>query len=228
MEGLSDMLCSVLVWDSSKPPWFWAMADSKIPWPSIFVEQQDGCIVCPSTESTYDLKTGKVRDWMPSNPVLRVLTPSLRDLQTYSVKIESDSIYINVAGKTGESAEIVFGGTTQAGKTATNVDVDEVTIQFKVYLSECPVSKLLHVKKMKNSNFYWLNFEASLKQYLAILQMFHSTATICYHCLILIMWCTGSFICKGGFTSRSWVQKTWSSNHPLIDLTVGLKIGFLN
>lgn len=93
-----------------------------------FLEQQDGCIVCPSTESTYDLKTGKVKDWMPTNPVLRVLTPSLRDLQTYSVKIESESIYINVAGRTGESAEIVFGGTTQAGKTATNVDVDEVTI----------------------------------------------------------------------------------------------------
>ncbi|KAG0577444.1 hypothetical protein KC19_5G156500 [Ceratodon purpureus] len=86
----------------------------------------DGCIVCPSTESTYDLKTGKVRDWMPANPVLRVLTPSLRDLVTYPVKVDNDSILINVQGA-GE-AEIVFGGaaTGQAGRTATNVDVDEV------------------------------------------------------------------------------------------------------
>lgn len=89
--------------------------------------QQEGCIVCPSTDTTFDLKTGAVRDWMPSNPVLKFLTPPLRDLLTYPVKIEGDSIYINVKGrKTGESAEIVFGGITQAGKTATNVDVDEV------------------------------------------------------------------------------------------------------
>lgn len=87
----------------------------------------DGFVICPSTESTYDLKTGKVRDWMPSNPVLRVLTPSLRDLVTYPVKVENESIFINVQGR-GDLAEIVFGGasTGQAGKTATNVDVDEV------------------------------------------------------------------------------------------------------
>jgi hypothetical protein len=70
-------------------------------------------------------------DWMPTNPILRVLTPSLRDLVSYPVKVEDDSIYINVQGK-GDLAEIVFGGasTGQAGKTATNIDVDEVRVQF--------------------------------------------------------------------------------------------------
>ena len=69
---------------------------------------------------------------MPTNPVLRVLTPSLRDLVTYPVKIEDDAIYINVRGG-GDMAEIVFGGAAagQAGKTATNVDVDEVRAKFE-------------------------------------------------------------------------------------------------
>lgn len=74
---------------------------------------------------------------MPSNPVLRVLTPSLRDLVTYPVKVENESIFINVQGR-GDLAEIVFGGasTGQAGKTATNVDVDEVCLSVKVMALE--------------------------------------------------------------------------------------------
>ncbi len=64
---------------------------------------------------------------MPNNPVLRFLTPPLRDLLTYPVKMDSEYIYINVQGiKSGNSAEIVFGGATQAGKTASDVNVDEV------------------------------------------------------------------------------------------------------
>jgi hypothetical protein len=64
---------------------------------------------------------------MPNNPVLRFLTPPLRDLLTYPVKKDSEYIYINVQGiKSGNSAEIVFGGATQAGKTASDVSVDEV------------------------------------------------------------------------------------------------------
>jgi hypothetical protein len=68
-----------------------------------------------------------VKEWMPNNPVLRFLTPPLRDLLTYPVKMDSEYIYINVQGiKSGNSAEIVFGGATQAGKTASDVSVDEV------------------------------------------------------------------------------------------------------
>lgn len=88
---------------------------------------QDGAIVCPSTESTFDLKTGEIKDWLPTNPVLRLLTPPLRNLITYPVKFDSEYIYISTkTSSTGESAEIVFGGKVQAGKSAPNVEVDEV------------------------------------------------------------------------------------------------------
>ena len=44
---------------------------------------QDGCIVCPSTDSTFDLRTGEIKEWYPKNPVLRALTPVLRKLFVY-------------------------------------------------------------------------------------------------------------------------------------------------
>ncbi|KAI5063813.1 hypothetical protein GOP47_0020483 [Adiantum capillus-veneris] len=88
---------------------------------------QDGCIVCPSTESTFDLKTGEIKEWFPSNPVLRLLTPPLRKLTTYPVKIDSDYIYISTQSSSSvDSAEIVFGGQVQAGRSAPNVEVEEV------------------------------------------------------------------------------------------------------
>lgn len=46
------------------------------------------------------------------------------------VKVEDDSIYISVRSG-GDLAEIVFGGAStagQAGKTATNINVDEVCV----------------------------------------------------------------------------------------------------
>ncbi|GLJ31058.1 hypothetical protein SUGI_0621590 [Cryptomeria japonica] len=89
---------------------------------------QDGCIVCPTTDSTFSLKTGDIVEWYPKNPVLRFLTPPLRKLFIYPTKVESDYIYINM-GPTNdgaESAEIVFSGKTQAGLTATDVNVEEV------------------------------------------------------------------------------------------------------
>lgn len=88
---------------------------------------QDGCIVCPSTDSTYDLRSGAVKDWYPKNPVLRVLTPSLRPLYVYAVKYDADNIYISMGGaQTGVSAEIVFSGKAQPGVTASDVNIEEV------------------------------------------------------------------------------------------------------
>ncbi|KAL2649651.1 hypothetical protein R1flu_017779 [Riccia fluitans] len=86
----------------------------------------DGCIVCPSTESKFDLKTGEIKDWYPTNPILAFLTKPTRIMDVYPVKVDSDYVYINMrrAGS-GQSAEIVFGGQTQAGKTATDVNVEE-------------------------------------------------------------------------------------------------------
>jgi nitrite reductase/ring-hydroxylating ferredoxin subunit len=87
----------------------------------------DGCIVCPSTDTTFDLKTGEIKDWYPTNPILAFLTRPTRILTVYPVKTDGEYVFINTRkGQTGESAEIVFGGQTQAGKTATDVSVDEV------------------------------------------------------------------------------------------------------
>ncbi|CAM6105292.1 unnamed protein product [Calypogeia fissa] len=87
----------------------------------------DGCIVCPSTETTFNLKTGEIVDWYPTNPILAFLTRPTRMMEIYPVKTDGEYVYINTKkGKTGQSAEIVFGGQTQAGKTATDVSVDEV------------------------------------------------------------------------------------------------------
>ncbi|XP_045814537.1 uncharacterized protein LOC123908075 [Trifolium pratense] len=89
---------------------------------------QDGCIVCPTTDSTFDLRTGEIRDWYPNNPVLRFLTPALRNLFVYPVKTDEQNIYISITGgfKSDAATEIVFSGKAQPGITATDVNVDEV------------------------------------------------------------------------------------------------------
>ncbi|KAJ8759505.1 hypothetical protein K2173_007121 [Erythroxylum novogranatense] len=89
---------------------------------------QDGCIVCPTTDSTFDLRTGAIKEWYPKNPVLRVLTPALRTLYVYPVKYDQENIYISMRGtvKSDASAEIVFSGKAQPGVTASDVNVDEV------------------------------------------------------------------------------------------------------
>ncbi|KAL3638642.1 hypothetical protein CASFOL_016549 [Castilleja foliolosa] len=88
---------------------------------------QDGCIVCPSTDSTFDLQTGEIKEWYPKNPVLRALTPPLRTLFVYPVKTDGENIYISMKKilQSDASAEIVFSGKAQPGVTATNVNVDE-------------------------------------------------------------------------------------------------------
>ncbi|KAB5512508.1 hypothetical protein DKX38_029536 [Salix brachista] len=90
--------------------------------------RKDGCIVCPSTDSTFDLRTGAIKEWYPNNPVLRVLTPALRTLFVYPVKTDEENILIGIRGgvKSAVSAEIVFSGKAQPGVTATDVNVDEV------------------------------------------------------------------------------------------------------
>ncbi|KAI4388849.1 hypothetical protein MLD38_001142 [Melastoma candidum] len=69
---------------------------------------QDGCIVCLTTDSTFDLRSGAIKEWYPKNPVLRALTPALRSLYVYPAKADDENIYINIggAGKPDASAEI--------------------------------------------------------------------------------------------------------------------------
>lgn len=51
---------------------------------------QDYCIACPTTGSLFDFRTGEIKDWYPSNFVLRTLTPqsTCRNLRTYPVRLE--------------------------------------------------------------------------------------------------------------------------------------------
>lgn len=89
---------------------------------------QDGCIVCPSTSSTFDLKSGAIKEWYPNNAVLRFLTKPLRSMVTYPVKLEDGQILVDVKGAQGGSAEVVFGD-SNVGKTVTDIAVDEVRMQ---------------------------------------------------------------------------------------------------
>lgn len=104
----------------------------------IFPFLQEGCIVCPTTDSTFDLRTGAIKEWYPKNPVLRVLTPALRTLFVYPVKTDEENIYISMRGgvKSDASAEIVFSGKAQPGVTATDVNVDEVPTQHYFILAD--------------------------------------------------------------------------------------------
>eukprot|EP00850_Spirogloea_muscicola_P013832 SM000096S24861 [mRNA] locus=s96:182665:183968:- [translate_table: standard] len=91
---------------------------------------QDGAIVCPTTGTTYDLKTGAIREWYPTNPVLRVLTRPLREVDTYPVKVDGESIYIDMRRNTSsDAAEIVIGSGAKVGQTASDVAVDETRMQ---------------------------------------------------------------------------------------------------
>lgn len=75
---------------------------------------QDYCIECPGTGSTFDFRTGEIKEWYPSNFVLRVLTPkgTCRSLETYPVRLEQDAILIDVSGSAvfGRSEDQTRGG----------------------------------------------------------------------------------------------------------------------
>ena len=61
---------------------------------------QDACIECPTTKSTFDLKTGEIKSWYPDNPVLAKLTPqeTCRNMEVFPVVVteEEEAIYVGV------------------------------------------------------------------------------------------------------------------------------------
>jgi nitrite reductase/ring-hydroxylating ferredoxin subunit len=61
---------------------------------------QDGCIECPTTKTTFDLKTGEIRAWYPDNPVLRALTPidTCRPMEVFPVRVDGDTVAIDFEG----------------------------------------------------------------------------------------------------------------------------------
>ena len=61
---------------------------------------QDACIECPTTKTTFDLKTGEIKAWYPDNPVLAKLTPqeTCRNMEVFPVVVaeEENAIYVGV------------------------------------------------------------------------------------------------------------------------------------
>ncbi|CAI5493320.1 unnamed protein product [Closterium sp. Naga37s-1] len=86
---------------------------------------QDGCIVCPSTDTTFDLKTGEIKEWYPKNPVLRALTKPLRGLEVFPVKLEDYQVCINMGRGSAGAAEVVVGEASRVGQTVSDVNVNE-------------------------------------------------------------------------------------------------------
>ncbi|MFS8014351.1 hypothetical protein Hanom_Chr15g01343531 [Helianthus anomalus] len=75
----------------------------------------------------FELRNGSIKEWFPKKPILRALTPALRNLFVYPVKIDGENIYISLGGSTpSDASAIVFSGMPRPGMTATNVNVDEV------------------------------------------------------------------------------------------------------
>eukprot|EP01023_Acetabularia_acetabulum_P053964 TRINITY_DN605_c2_g1_i2.p2 TRINITY_DN605_c2_g1~~TRINITY_DN605_c2_g1_i2.p2 ORF type:complete len:351 (-),score=53.35 TRINITY_DN605_c2_g1_i2:268-1320(-) len=81
---------------------------------------QDFGIECPSTKSTFSLKTGEILTWYPDNFVLRTLTPSstVRPLEIYPNQVVEDTIYVNVSQGTlgGVMNPVTTGGTATSSE----------------------------------------------------------------------------------------------------------------
>lgn len=84
---------------------------------------QDYCIECPSTGTLFDLRSGGIKSWYPSNPVLRLLTPqdTCRNLNVYPVKLTADAIEVDVTA--AQAAAATRGGAEIA---ATKQDVQSI------------------------------------------------------------------------------------------------------
>lgn len=91
---------------------------------------QDGAIICPSTDSVMDLKTGAIREWYPNNLMLAKLTPVCRPMDTFPVTVAGEAVYVQVpVGDDG----VVRTGTT--GGKGTSAEEDNVYgIEPKMYL----------------------------------------------------------------------------------------------
>ena len=94
---------------------------------------QDGCIVCPTTKSTFELRTGEIKEWYPDNPFLKKLTPieTCRPMEVFPVLVRSDGVYVDVKnGSLGPDfvAPVGMGG---SNTSLENNNVKPQTPNFK-------------------------------------------------------------------------------------------------
>lgn len=102
---------------------------------------QDGCIICPSTKSTFDIKTGEIREWYPDNWVLRTLTPkdTCRPMEVYPVKVEDGIVSIdmantNLATLAPEELDNVTKAVTRGGANTSLENNNVYGIEPRMYL----------------------------------------------------------------------------------------------
>jgi nitrite reductase/ring-hydroxylating ferredoxin subunit len=103
---------------------------------------QDGCIECPQTQTTFDLATGAIKSWYPTNPVLRMLTPQEvagRPLEVFPVR--TDASTISVAFDSSNLAALGLEGTSAAPTTSGGVETSAERnnvygIEPRVYLQD--------------------------------------------------------------------------------------------
>lgn len=84
---------------------------------------QEYTIECPTTKTTFDIRTGKIMDWYPDNPVLAFLTPkdTCRDLVVVKVKTDDESVYIDASDERFQDKQSLTKGGYDTSAETNNV-----------------------------------------------------------------------------------------------------------
>ena len=95
---------------------------------------QDGCIVCPGTQSTFDLRTGEIKSWYPDNAVLRRLTPieTCRPMEVFPVLVRPDGIFVDV--KNGSLGPDFRAATTSGGSDTSLENNNVYAVEPRMYV----------------------------------------------------------------------------------------------
>jgi len=98
---------------------------------------QDGCVECPATDSLFDLKTGEIREWYPTNPVLRGLTPqsTCRPLLVFPVKIANDVISVDTTNNNLKNLDLdAYIANTKGGSDSSAEGNNVYSIEPTMYI----------------------------------------------------------------------------------------------
>lgn len=98
---------------------------------------QDFGIQCPSTGTTFNLKTGEIMDWYPNNPVLRAITPqdTCRPMEVFPVKVTAEAISVDPENSNLTGAGYNNETSSSAGGADTSLENNNVFgIEPKMYL----------------------------------------------------------------------------------------------
>ena len=93
---------------------------------------QNDSIICPSTLSEFDLNTGEVRTWYPTNRVLSSITPQCRPMDVFQAQAAAGAIYVKLPLGAAEAAA---ARPSTAGGAGTSAEGDNIYgIEPKMYI----------------------------------------------------------------------------------------------